>query len=52
MFFVVLVAGIWIASLAAWVVVSKAFRSADVDKMKSRILDTEQKKQKKARTGK
>ena len=49
MFFVVLVAGIWIAALVAWTVVSKAFRSADVDKMKSRILDTEEKKRKKTK---
>jgi tight adherence protein B len=49
MFFAVLVAGIWVASLVAWVFVSKAFRSADVDKMKSRILDNEQKKQKKSK---
>lgn len=48
MFFVILVAGIWIAALAAWMVVSKAFRSADVDKMKNRILDTEEKKRKKS----
>jgi tight adherence protein B len=50
MFFAVLVAGVWIASLAAWVFVSKAFRNSDANKLKSRILDTEQKRQKKSKS--
>ena len=39
MVFILIFGGFWIVSVVAWLVVSKAFRSADMDKMKSRILD-------------
>jgi tight adherence protein B len=42
---------IWVASMAAWWFISRAFRNADVDKMKSRILDTTAKQEKKAKAG-
>lgn len=38
---------IWLGSMAVWWVVNRAFRNADVDKMKSRILDTAAAKQEK-----
>lgn len=40
---------IWIGAVAAWWVVSKSFKSADVDKIKSRILDNPEKEAKKAK---
>ena len=50
--FIFIVCGIWVVSLIAWLVVSKAFGKADVDKIKSRILDqtAAQKDKKKAKT--
>lgn len=42
---------IWLGSMAAWFVINRAFRNADVDKMKSRILDTSAKAEKKAKAG-
>ena len=42
--------GIWAACLVGWFVVSRIFRSADVDRMKSRILENAAKKEKKAKT--
>jgi tight adherence protein B len=39
-FYVLTALGIWAASVAIWMVVSRAFRSADVDKVKSRLLGT------------
>jgi tight adherence protein B len=42
---------IWLGSMAAWWVINRAFRNADVDKMKSRILDTAAKQEKKAKAG-
>ncbi len=42
---------IWLGSMAVWWVVNRAFRNADVDKMKSRILDTAAKEEKKAKAG-
>src|SRR5262245_38504323 len=42
---------IWVASMGAWWFISRAFRNADVDKMKSRILDTTAKQEKKAKAG-
>jgi tight adherence protein B len=38
-FFIVVFALIWIGSVVAWAVLTKAVRSSDVDKIKSRLLD-------------
>jgi tight adherence protein B len=48
--YIVIFAIIWLGSVAVWWFVNRAFRSADVDKMKSRILDTAEHK-KKTKTG-
>lgn len=40
MLFILLFGGTWIVAMVAWLVVSKAFKSADMDKLKSRILDS------------
>jgi tight adherence protein B len=42
---------IWLGSMAAWFIINRAFRNADVDKMKSRILDSTAKAEKKAKAG-
>jgi tight adherence protein B len=47
-FYVVIFAAIWLVSLAAWWMMSNAFRSAEVDKMKSRLIGTQGGKKKKA----
>lgn len=49
--FILIFALIWFASMAAWWIINRAFRNADVDKMKSRILDTAAKQEKKAKAG-
>jgi tight adherence protein B len=49
MTYVLLFAGAWVACLVGWFAVSRAFRSADVDKMKSRILEDPAKKARKAK---
>ena len=45
--FILIFGLIWLGSMAAWWVINRAFRNADVDKMKSRILDTAAKQQEK-----
>jgi tight adherence protein B len=45
--FLLAVVGIWVLALGIWFSVSKWFKNADVDRMKSRILETEDKKEKK-----
>jgi tight adherence protein B len=47
MSFLIFVVAIWAGSLVVWTIVSRAFKSADVDRMKSRILETAAKKAKK-----
>lgn len=47
MSFILLVLCFWLVAVGVWMVVTKAFRSADVDKMKSRVLNTEDEKKKK-----
>ncbi|MCC6293575.1 MAG: type II secretion system F family protein [Bryobacterales bacterium] len=49
MYFLLLVVCFWGVAVGAWVVVTKFFRNADVDKMKSRVLNTEDDKKKKKR---
>jgi tight adherence protein B len=49
--FILIFGLIWLGSMAAWWVINRAFRNADVDKMKSRILDTAAKQEKKAKAG-
>lgn len=49
--FVLIFGLIWLGSMAAWWVINRAFRNADVDKMKSRILDNAAKQEKKAKGG-
>ncbi len=49
--FVLIFGLIWLGSMGAWWVINRAFRSADVDKMKSRILDTSAKQEKKVKAG-
>jgi tight adherence protein B len=39
MVFILIFGGIWAVSVAAWLVVSRAVKSSDMDKMKSRIMD-------------
>ncbi len=46
MFFLAFCA-IWLGSVAVWWFITRAFKNADVDRMKSRILDTATKKEKK-----
>lgn len=50
MSFLLIVICFWVVAVVVWAVVTKAFRSADVDKMKSRVLNTEDDKKKKKRT--
>ncbi|MEZ5399552.1 MAG: type II secretion system F family protein [Bryobacteraceae bacterium] len=47
MMFVVAFLAIWLGSLGVWWMISRAFKNADVDRMKSRILETAAKKEKK-----
>ena len=49
--FILIFGLIWLGSMAAWWVINRAFRNADVDKMKSRILDTAAKQEKKVKAG-
>ena len=49
--FVVVFGIIWLGSVGVWWFINRAFRNADVDKMKSRILDTAAKEEKKAKAG-
>lgn len=49
--FVMIFGLIWVGSMAAWWFINRAFRNADVDKMKSRILDTAAQHEKKAKAG-
>jgi len=49
--FLVAVIGVWVLVLGIWFAVNKWFRNADADRMKSRILETEEKKQKKRAPG-
>ena len=47
-FYIIVFAGLWLVCMFAWWMISNAFRSAEVDKMKSRLLGTpSDKKQKK-----
>jgi tight adherence protein B len=48
--FLIGVLAVWALVIGIWFSVSKWFRNADVDRMKSRILETEDKKEKKQRT--
>jgi tight adherence protein B len=45
--FLFIVIAVWLLVLGIWFFVSKYFKNADVDRMKSRILETEEKKEKK-----
>jgi tight adherence protein B len=47
--FLIGVVVVWVLFIGIWFGVSKWFRNADVDRMKSRILETEDKKEKKQR---
>lgn len=47
-FYIVILLVIWAAAMAAWLAVSNAFRTADADKIKNRILGTPKKKEKAA----
>lgn len=38
--YIVIAIVIWVVSLAVWLAVSRAFKTADADKVKSRLLDT------------
>jgi tight adherence protein B len=49
MTYVLLFAGVWVVCLIGWFAVSRAFKSADVDKMKSRILENPSKREKKVK---
>ena len=46
MIFLLVVAGVWILALGIWWVSSTAFRSADVDRLKARLLGTTKEKKK------
>jgi tight adherence protein B len=46
MIFLLLVAGVWLLALAIWWVSSSAFRNADVDRLKARLLGTTREKKK------
>jgi tight adherence protein B len=48
--FLLTVVGIWLIALVAWLVVSKSFRNADMDRLKGRLLG-KQKKQAKVSSG-
>jgi tight adherence protein B len=47
MMFILAVLGVWALVVGTWFSVSKWFKNADLDRMKSRILETEEKKSKK-----
>lgn len=47
--FLMLVVIFWAIAVGIWMVVSRYFRNADVDKMKSRVLNTDEEKKKKKR---
>ncbi len=46
MIFLLIVAGVWVLALGIWWVSSSAFRSADVDRLKARLLGTTKDKKK------
>ncbi len=46
--FVLVIIGVWVLSLAAWWIYSSVFRTADVDKIKARLLGTARQKNKKS----
>ncbi|HZO54045.1 MAG TPA: type II secretion system F family protein [Bryobacteraceae bacterium] len=50
MSFILIVVCFWLVAVGVWMVVTKAFKNADVDKMKSRVLNTEEVKKKTKRT--
>ena len=50
MSFILFVLCFWLVAVGVWMVVTKAFRSADADKMKSRVLNTDDEKKKKQRS--
>lgn len=50
-FFVVVFALIWIGSIIVWAVLTKAVRSSDIDKIKSRLLDGNKKGEKSKEKG-
>ena len=47
MMFIFAFVGVWLACVVGWFVVTRAFKSADVDKMKSRLLEKPAKAEKK-----
>jgi len=47
--FLLLVVIFWAIAVGIWMVVTRYFRNADVDKMKSRVLNTDEEKKKKKR---
>ncbi len=47
MFFLIII-GVWVLALAAWWIYSSVFRTADVDKIKARLLGTSRQKNKKS----
>jgi len=47
-FYIAIFAAIWAVSIGAWWMLNNAFRTAEVDKMKSRLLGTSGKKSKKS----
>ena len=49
--FLVIVVGIWLGALVIWWVFSSAFRHADVDRLKSRLLGTSKSKKSKKSAG-
>ncbi|MGA2182302.1 MAG: type II secretion system F family protein [Bryobacteraceae bacterium] len=51
MIFLLIVAGVWVLVLAIWWVSSSAFRSADVDRLKARLLGTTKEKKKSSAQG-
>jgi tight adherence protein B len=48
MTFLFTILGIWVAAMAAWFVVSKMFRNADMGKLRSRLVETPAKEKKKS----
>jgi len=50
MTFILLFVGLWLTVMVGWWIANRAFRSADVDRLKSRVLDSQEKKEKKSKS--
>ena len=50
-FYVALFIGLWVVTMLAWWMISSAFRTAEVDRMKDRLLGTTPKKKGRRKIG-